>query len=79
MDLHTATETAYKNGFSAGKRNTEIMTRLRVAYEQLDSCLDIIRKTGKYNDLTYLSDNIIDIMQELTKVNTMLGCTGLAD
>lgn len=43
MNAYTACELAYKNGFEAGKEsvntfNTEVTTRVKVAYEQLAKC-----------------------------------------
>ena len=78
MDMYTACERAYKNGFDNGKQsashpNAEIVTRVTVAYEQLAKChadLCKVSKRGKNDDLIY---SLQDVMHKLLDIQVKLG------
>lgn len=73
MDPYIATETSYKNGFEAGKQNTEIATRVKVAYEQLSKChtdICLASKRGENENLIY---SLQDAMNALLDVQVKLG------
>lgn len=74
MDIYTASELSYKNGFAAGKQNTEICTRVKVAYEQLSKCHTDICKTAKdKGSLAYLEGDFRDIMNMILELQVKLG------
>lgn len=78
MDMYTACELAYKNGFDNGKQSTcysnaEIAARVKVAYEQLVKCnTDLCRtfKRGENDDLIY---SLQDAMHTLLDIQVKLG------
>jgi hypothetical protein len=73
MDMYTACEQAYKNGYDSGKHNTEIATRVKIAYEQLAKChTDLCRayKRGENDELIY---SVQDAMNSLLDIQVKLG------
>jgi hypothetical protein len=74
MDLYTASELSYKNGFDAGKQNTAICTRVQVAYEQLSKChTDICKTARNRGSLVYLEGDVRDILNMLLELQVKLG------
>jgi hypothetical protein len=73
MDMYTACEQAYKNGYDSGKHNTEIATRVKIAYEQLAKCHTDLCRTyirGENDDLIY---SLQDAMNMLLDIQVKLG------
>jgi hypothetical protein len=78
MDMYTACERAYKNGYDNGRQsacapNIEIVTRITVAYEQLSSCHSSICRAsnrGENDDLIY---SLQDAMNALLDIQVKLG------
>ena len=74
MDSNLATELSYKNGYAAGKLNTEITMRLKLAYEQLSFChADICKNTQQRDNLDYLLNDLREAMGTLLALRTRFG------
>lgn len=80
MDLNTATELAYKNGYTAGARSAEaeVNTRVKIAYEQLSLAHTALCRYDLHRQNTKLLDDIQCSMDMLLKLQVKLGLRKLA-
>lgn len=73
MDPNIATEISYKNGFTAGEQNSEITTRVEVAYEQLSKCHTKLCRTSSRDENNDLICLLQDAMQDILNIQVKLG------
>ena len=77
MDKRDAAEAAYKNGFEAGQNHynikAELITRIKVAYEQLGKCHTKICRTEPYYKDEELIGDFQDILNALLRLQVKFG------
>jgi hypothetical protein len=80
MDSNTATELAYKNGYTAGAQSAEaeVNTRVKIAYEQLSLAHTAMCRYDPHRQNTKLLYDIQDGMNMLLKLQVKLGLRKLA-